>query len=338
MKSKTIKVWLILFALLLVVLTALIASPSLRFTVFRMLTELPAIATHFTIQKYVKDHDFTASAAGLDRQLSVVKLAGTSRNSMVRGLIRNTEMAMGVAELSRDYAAMTPFLERFVEYQPNLYIARIWLAQALSHSAPAKAFIHLEKAARIVPADDRTYHIAVRAAVASGDFDKARDWCGRYRTAKFGGLRPLIYRNIFAGTGLRKMALEIPRSEGVPVRIFNEGVVMGQSMSYSFDLHERTTADFLRLHLGLLPGVKVAFEGMTLFGPAGIQRLTAQELIILPEESFIIANGTLMTVSPDGEKVTLRKRKGAFGPADRIDLRLNFKRAGLATLPGCEGL
>jgi hypothetical protein len=338
MIPRTIKIWLLVFTLLLAVLIAFIASPSLRFGAFRIVTELPAITTHFIIQKHVKKRAFSAISTGLERQLTVVQMTGTRRNSMVRGLLKNTEMVMGVADFSSDYAALTPFLRRFADYQPNLFMARVWLAKALSYTDPASAFEHLEEAIRIVPSDDRAYHIAVRASLALEDMGKARDWCERYQSARFGGTRPLLYRNIFAGSGLRKIALEIS-SDGVsiPVRVFNEGVVLGSSSTYSFDLPKRAKVKVLRLHLGLLPGVKVTLENMILFGPLGKQQLDPKELIILPEESFIIGERTLLTVSPHREVVTLRLQKGSFGPMDRIDMKINFKRAGLATLPGCEG-
>ena len=223
-------------------LIAITVIPSLRFALFRVATELPTIATHFVIQKHVKAHDFRASAEGLDRQLSFIQMAGTRRNSMVRGMIKNTEMVMGVADLADDYAAMRPFLERLVADQPQLFAPRIWFAKALSFGDPAGAFPHLEEAARLVPADDRSYRIALGAALALGDMEKARSWCARYETAQFGGTRPLIYRNIFAGTGLRKISLEIPTDKGVPVRMPNEGVVLGPATRYDFTLPERTSA------------------------------------------------------------------------------------------------
>jgi hypothetical protein len=318
-------------------LIVIVAIPSLRFNLFRMVTELPAIATHFSIQKHVKAHDFAASAAGLERQLSIVKMAGTRRNSMVRGLIRNTKMVMGVADLAKDYAAMRPYLERFAAYQPQLFIGHIWLAQALSYTDPSAALPHLEEAARLVPSDDRAYRIAVGVALALGDAGKARKWCRRYATATFGGLRPLIYRNIFAGTGMRKIAIEISNDAGILVRIPNEGVQLGKSKIYDFDLPERVTVEILRLHLGLMPGVRVALETMTLYGPSGKTGLMPEDLIILPAKGFVLENGKLLTVSPDGDVLTIRRRQGTFGPMDRIDIRLSFERAGLATLPGCEG-
>jgi len=335
---KLVITFLILCTLSFILLGALILSPSLRAAVFNIATELPTVATYYSIRQHIHERNFSASALGLNRQLSVVQMAGTRRNTFVRGLIKNTKIVMGVADYASDYKAMLPFLKRFVADQPELFITRIWLAQALSHSDPASAFPHLKEAVRLVPSDDRAYRIAVRAALALKDAEKARVWCTLFASAKFGGTRPVYYRNIFSGTGTRKLALEIPRAEGSPLRLLNEGVVMGSSNIYTFDLPDRATPSTLHLHLGLMPGVRVSLNSVILYGPLGKQTLSEDDLIILPREGFVLTNGKILTVSPDGDVLTLRRKTGVLGPIDRIDIQLTFDRSGLATLPGCKGV
>ena len=317
---------------------AMVISPSVRFSVFRSVSELPTIATFFTIRKYIKAHDFVNSAVGLDRQLWVMTKSGTSRSSLLRGLIRNTEMVIASAELTRDFAALQPFLKRFVAHQPNVFLPRLWLAKSLVYTDPKAAFPHLEKAAHIVPADDRAYRLAVRAALAMGNPSLARKWCLRYSSAKFGGTRPLLYRNVFAGTGLRKIALEVPGGKGVPLRVPNEGVVIGgEAQIYDFDFIKRVTAASLRLHLGLMPGIKVTFEGMTIYGPSGMIKLGPDDLVVVPDKGFVFDNRTFITTSHDGDVISLSRHKDKFNNIDRVDLRLSFTRLRLTSLPGCIG-
>lgn len=336
MKRKYTIFSIAILAFLIVFLVILLVVPSLRFSLFRIATELPAVGTNFAIKKYVKNRDFKSGVVGLERQLSVMQWADTSRSSMLRGLISNTEMFMGVAELPSDYAALAPYLERLVIDQPDLFIARVWLGQALSHSNPKAAFPHLEEASRIVPADDRSYRIAVSTALALGDKNKATDWCRRYSKAQFGATRPLIYRNIFGGTGLRKLALEVSSASGEPMRITNEGVQIGKLKAYDFDLPERIKTDVLRLHMGILPGVGITFGHIVLYGPEGQRRLGPDDLIILPRKGFMLSSRRMATVSTDGDIITFQPRLGTFGMLDRVDIQMSFKRLGLATLPGCD--
>jgi len=336
MNRKVAIVSLVAGALLIVVLIVLLAVPAVRFSLFRIVTELPAVATNFAIQKYAKERDFESGVAGLERELSIMQWTDTSRSSMLRGLLENTELFMGVAALASDYATLAPYLERLVNDQPDLFITRIWLGQALSHSNPQAAFPHLEEAARIVPADDRPYRIAVSAALALGDKDKASAWCGRYAEAQFGGLRPLIYRNIFGGTGLRKLALEVSNASGKASLITNEGVQIGVGQTYDFDLPERLDPDALRLHTGILPGIGITFGDMILYGPEGQRRLGPDQFFVLPDSGFMLSAERMVTVSPDGDIITFLPRSGTFGTTDRVDIEMTFERLGFATLPGCE--
>ncbi len=336
MNRKAITISVITGVFLIIVLVVLLAVPAARFSLFRIVTELPAVATNFAIQKYAKVRDFKSGVAGLERELSIIQWTNTSRSSMLRGLLENTDQFMGVAALASDYADMAPYLERLVNYQPDLFIARIWLGQALSHSKPEAAFPHLEEAAKIVPADDRPYRIAVSVALALGDRGKAADWCGRYAKAQFGGIRPLIYRNIFAGTGFRKLALEVSNASGKTSLITNEGIQVGAEQTYDFDLPERVSPDSLRLHTGVLPGVGITFGDMVLYGPDGQHRLGPDQFFILPDRGFMLSSARMVTVSPDGDIITFLPRSGTFGSIDRVDIEMTFERLGLATLPGCE--
>jgi hypothetical protein len=337
MKRKYIIISAAVLALFIIVPVVLLAVPTLRFSLFRIATELPAVATNFAIKKYAKNRNFKSGVAGLERQLSIMQWTNTSRSSMLRGVIANTEIFMGVAERPSDYAVLTPYLKRLVSDQPDLFIAQVWLGQALSHNDPKAAFRHLEEAARIVPSDNRPYRIAVGAALALGDRNMALDWCRRYSEAQFGGTRPLIYRNIFGGAGLRKLALEVSNTPGGPSRITNEGVQVGEAKTYDFDLPKRVKTDVLKLHTGILPGVRITFGEMILYGPDGQRRLGPNDLIILPRKGFILSSNRMATVSPDGDIITFRPRTGTFGMIDRVDIKMTFERLGLASLPGCDG-
>jgi hypothetical protein len=330
--------WLLLIVLpILLILVVMVTIPSVRFATFRVATEFPAIATHFVIQKHVEARNFSSSAAGLDRQLWIAKNMGVAKSAMLRGLLKNTEMVMGHVEIASDYLAMEPYLERLAVYLPDIFSVRLWLADALSFKNPKSAFAELEEAARLVPADDRTYHIAVRTALSIGDKDAARDWCNRYQSAHFGGTSSLLYRNIFSGTSLRKIAIEVRDKAGNLITVPNEGVVLNKVQTYDFDLPKRISLETFRLHLGLMPGIKVSMQSISIYGPNGRKELLPEDIIMIPRDGFVLDRRTIVTTSPFGDVITFRGTEKFAGPADRVDLHLSFSRVGLSTLPGCIG-
>ena len=320
---------------LFLVVFALLLLPGPRYLLLRVATELPGVATQFGVRQAMPYRRFDEAVAYLDRHLSLAQRLGVHRSKLLPSLVANTEFTVERARLRSEHAATVDYLDRLVKTHPDLYLARIWLSRALVSSDPEATFAHLERAARLVPADERAYRIAIEAALALNRPETARSWCERYRLAQFGGPHPNGYKNIFMGTGLRKLALQVPDGNGGTTFVTNEGLSLGQRRSYDFLLPNRMRATELQLHLGILPGIKVRVHGVSLFGPEHERHLTDDELVVTSLRGYNLDPATVMTASSDGEVLIFRSRDGGFGPLDRVDFELTFERLSLTNLPGC---
>jgi hypothetical protein len=218
-----------------------------------------------------------------------------------------------------------------VQLQPDLHLARLWLARALLPSDPGAAFVHLEVAAKLVPADGRAYRIAVQSALELNDIDVAKRWCGRYRSSQYGGPHPYRYNNTFEGVGLRKMALEAITENGDPWLVLNAGLRLDEPVSYDFDLPHRFTPRSITLHLGFLPGVKVKVHDITISGPNGTKTLSTDQLRMSARYGYIVDQDTLITVSKDGDILKFWPVGAIFGDLDRVDIKLTVSRMDIAS-------
>lgn len=323
--------------LALVVFITLFVSPGIRYSVFRIVAEMPTVITFFAVRGPVYHGKFKVAAAGLNRQLDWSKYYRTKRSMNFPGLIENTEFVVERLRFTQEHAQLVPFLKKLTEQQPDSYLSRIWLARSLAKIDPDTAFKHLEIAAKLIPADDRSFRIGIQAAMELQRPALAQAWCDRYRTAQFGGPHPYRYNNVFEGTGFRKIAFEtFTKDEGEKL-VVNSGLRFGEPTTYDFDLPQRITPKRLIFHLGLLAGAKVKVHEVVLyFGTESPTSIPAKDLTMSAQYGFFLDHETLVTTSVDGDVLTLWPNGIPFSQADRVDIKLSIERLALGTGGACD--
>jgi hypothetical protein len=319
----------------LLILIVLMLSPGIRYGIFRIAAEMPTVATFFAIRGPVFNSDFQGAVSGLERQLNMSRYYGSKRSMNLPGLVENTEFAINSVVYDQDIAHFSSFLERLVEKQPDLHIARVWLAKSLVSTNPEKAIEHLELAAKMVPSDHQTFRLAVEAALELGRTDLATSWCERYQKSQFGGLHAYRYNTVFEGAGLRNIALETVNSKGQSQLVRNAGVNLGQKTTYDFTLPLRREARKLRFHIGFVPGIKVNIHEIRLYGQEGVTVIPAKDLIVSLGRGYFLGENSFVTVSNEGDVLTIRPHNENLGKIDRVDLAMTAERLGLAQNQGC---
>jgi hypothetical protein len=320
----------------IVVILVLAAAPQIRHASFRMAMELPQTITYFLIRKPVISRDFAGAAKWLGIQLSLSQKLGRGTTTLIPGIVSNTSYVVARAKFPDDFAALRPFLGRLVSDQPDIFRPRIWLARSLLDDDPKAAFAHLEHAAKLTPSDDRSYRLAIEAALLLGQDDVVKSWCERYQTAQLGGLHHHEYNTLFDGVGLRKLALEVREAGGEPVLIGNQGVELGKARDYDFTLPEPMSPKLLRLHLGVVRGISAHLEGLKVFSAGRALGITLRDVVVTSEEGFVEQESRVLALGQDGESVTLHHKDATpWGKMDRVIVRLRFERLGLASLSAC---
>jgi hypothetical protein len=318
-----------------IIIVCLTFFDDFRYVTFRLAAEIPTIATKISIRGPLLDQNFQAAATGLDRQLSLIQMIGVKRSVMLPGLVENVEFVFDRARLESEFALLAPFLSRLVQSQPDLYLARIWLARSLASTEPEMALSHLNHAIQLVPADERGYRIALDIAQSLQNAKMVKDLCQRYRRAQFGGPHPFRYRNTFWGTGLRKIAVEFLGNDGRSVLVSNEGLQLEEKRVYDFLLPERIQFNSIKLHLGTLPGLKMKLHQMALHTGAGLIKLAPRQLSMSTRYGYFMQPDTIISNAHDGEVITFRSRGKPIDNVDRIDLQMTFERLPLNNLSIC---
>ena len=319
------------FALVVVIL---LTVPKLRHGLFLFSIEMPGYATNFMLQQYIPERRFAKAVPWLERELNLVNKFAPPRNRLLPGLIANTEYALKPARFPDEFSHFIPYLKKLVESHPELYPARLWLARAFGSVDPSAALEQLVFATKLSSADYRPYRLAINLALKNKMPEQLKDWCDRYKTSQLGGLDPLNYETLFYGIGLRELGLEIVGESGRRQLMGSMGLQLGEG-SYDFFFEEGVTIKELYLYLGIIPGMSVEVKKIQMYSDGLSKAVFEDDLIMSSWDGFHLRDGRILTISQDGEMVTIFPPKEGFGEADRIVVTLRFEHLGVATPYPC---
>ena len=334
-KKKTIKVLRFLFIFTLpvfILVVVLLTQGDVRTFLFRGLTKIPTIITHQIIRFKTRTREFSSANIWLNRQLNIVEDFSAGHNTLLQGLIDNAEFVMARTRFPEDLESLKPFMQRFAETYPKLFLPRLWYAKSLSAKNYEEAYHQLEIASKLFPADERPYRIAFELALAGESTDKLDQWCNRYLESRFGGPDFHYTSKLFYATGLRKLSLEVTGDSGKRYLVANMGLHLGGDVrSYDFSLKETVSVSKIRLHFGVLPGIAIQIDRLRFYNQGRLLSEFGENLKLISWNGFHLNDGRVITVSRDFETVNVYVPGNKYGKADRVEVDLSFERLGLAS-------
>jgi hypothetical protein len=340
---KKIKVLRFVFFFILpvfILVVFLLTQGSMRSFLFRGLTKMPTILTHQIIRFKTKRREFSSANIWLIRQLNIVEDLSPGINTLLQGLIDNAQFVMARTRFPEDLESLQPFMQRFAETYPKLFLPRLWYAKSLSVNNYKEAFHQLEIASKLSPADERPYRIAFELALAGEESaDKLDQWCDRYLESQFGGPDFHYTSRLFYATGLRKLSLQVTNDSGKRYLVANMGLHLGGELrSYDFPLKETVSISKMRLHFGILPGIAISIDRLRLYNEGRLLSEFEKNLKLISWNGFHLNDGRVITVSRDFETVNVYVQENKFGKADRVEVDLRFERLGLASPFPCGSI
>ena len=108
------------------------------------------------------------------------------------------------------------------------------LASAYQYSDERKSLSYLEKARKIVPSDQRIFHLANVILRDSDNIEEKLYWCEAYENEQFGDYEEYKSSSLL-GIGYRRLALEFEHSNTRSL-FLNEGLTLGEKVKYEFIL------------------------------------------------------------------------------------------------------
>jgi hypothetical protein len=310
-------------------------SGNLRHQIFRAAIELPGMANYFRLRSSTTHRNFEASSYILMQQLSLVESLSSFKNSMLPMLLANTQFVMRQTQLRGEAQALLPYLERLAAYQKDIFIVQVWFAEALLDVDPQKALDHAQIAQRLIPNDDRGYRIAIEAALKLNQNKLVEEQCAKYKAARLGSLHHYEYETLFHGVGVNKFGIEVDDGKGGSELIIRTGLSIGENIIYDFPLPYSVSFRDIHLHLGAMPGLGVAIQGIRMFrGGALVGNIEKDNITISARHGFVKA-GVVYTISRDGELLILRFSNNETLTADRVDIKISLRRLHLLSGSAC---
>jgi hypothetical protein len=343
MKKKIVFAFIPLLIIAIIILPLLI-SGSLRHKVFRLAVEMPSILYYFQLRTAtkrgeIKIQEFSTSASILMKQLSLTEsFSGKKgeKSAMLPMLLANTQYVLRQTQLLGQAQALLPYLERLADYQSEIFIVQIWLAEALLETQPQKALKHAQIAQRILPNDDRSYRIAIQAALKLNQDKVIKEECTKYQKARLGAIYPYEYETLFYGVGVNNFGIEIADKSGGPKLVIHKGLVVAENIVYGFPLPHPVSFQDLRLHISALPGLRVNIKEIQMFREGALVGNIAKENISISARHGFIQDGAVVTMSRDGDLLLLNFPSSKAMTADRVDIKITLKRLPLILDSACS--
>ncbi len=314
---------------------SLVAFPSFRYQVFRVISEAPGIATFYSLRGKVVTRDFSAASALLQRQLDWSKRYDVDQSVQLPALMENTGFTLQAVVLEQERAQLVPYLKNLAAAYPGSYRTHLWVGEAQAYSSPREALTALEKAAKIVSTDTAIYRAAVAAAFQLGEVDLLRTWCRRYRTATAGGSHPFQFNPLAVGVGMRRVIAEVPNKKGSADLIEYNALVPNSNNVLEFSLPRAQPFEDVVLHFGTMPAVVLDVSTVTLSVRGTRTAQIADRLIMQSRNGFMIDDRRVMLTGTYGDYLRISWPDRGSIQADRIQVSARITRAPLINLPGC---
>ena len=322
-------------------ISLLLTIPKLRHGVFLFSLELPGYITKFLVEQYIPVRRFDKAVPWLERELKLVNWFAPPQNKLLPGLIKNAEYAVEHARFPSDFLILQPFLKKLVNSHPQLYPARIWLAQALANVDPHLSLEQLEEAVKLSPTGSKPFRIAINLALRNKMGEELDEWCSRYKNAHFGAFQPKSSSTLSTdGIGLRRVTLEVLSDSGDRLFITNMGLQLDKSKTYYFSLTKSTLAKELRVHLAIVSGISVDLKKIRTYKSGELKNSfdLGKDLPMTSWGGFFLKNGHFLSTSQKGGIISIFSPSSdgsGFGETDQIRIDLEFKKLGIANPTPC---
>ncbi|MDC0253333.1 hypothetical protein OAK75_00445 [Bacteriovoracales bacterium] len=315
----------------------LAVNSSVRRSLYFLVTKVVPKSFFITnVKRNLIHRDFDAVNVWLSRYLAMTKSFSKGNNTLLPGLIDVAEFAIKRVRFNGEMESLLPFLSEMVKNWPELVESRVWLARSLGSLRPKEALKNLKIAEEISSVDERIYREAINISLKNGLGHEVEKWCAKYKSSQLGGPHNFHYDTIFEGTGLRDLALEIINEQGVSKVFPNSGLQLNETRDYSFSTDRLVLVNNLKLHLGIVPGVKVSLKEMRFFQAGKLKKVFAiKDLLLSSSHGFLSSPGTILSVDRNPETVRIfTKEKEKIG-VDKVIMKIRFEKLPMTNAAGC---
>ena len=328
------KFLIIIFFLFFLIVIIFLSQPQLRHIVFNGIIQFPEFAVMKAMKGGLTNRDFDKVIPWLERQHSLADLYGESNNKMVTGLTENIKKAFEYAVLDEERSKFISILEKNYSLSDRNIDLILMLAKAYKSIDSQKSKYFLNKALEIVPSDIRIYQLANIMFMDEVNSAQRAKWCSLYKINQFGDYKKSEGSSLL-GIGYRRLAFEY-EFENKRRLILNEGLRLGEKVSYEFLLGENSYFLNPSLRISNGGGIEIDFHEIKMFFKGELVKTYQDEIIgLFPETGFIVDN-KVISANKDGENIYIKIPNTDKIQVDKVAIDLTISKLSLNNSISCK--
>jgi len=328
------KLWILIFATIFIGMLILLSQARVRHVIFNGVIQFPEFAFMQSMRGGLVIRDFSRVLPWLDKQYELANSYGGEKNKLTTGLLENLKKAYTVAVLKKERELFIPVFNKAYLLNPNNIDLNIMLASAYQYSDTKKSFSYLEKARKILPSDQRIFHLANILLRDSDDMKQKMLWCNFYNNEQFGDYENYHSSSLLGG-GYRRIAFEFLNGSERDLYL-NEGVQIGERAQYEFNFNSSSELISPSLRFSTGGGIEVVFHEIQLFLQGKlIKSYPHEEFILFPETGYIFDKSVIST-NPLGENVFIKLDEISIYAPDKIIIDLTISKLSLNSSSLCS--
>jgi len=291
-----------------------------------------------SLQSYLKSGNVKGASDRLLSYIEVSKKISNGKSSLLLGIYDAAKLVESKVSSKEDYLVLEEVFKKLVEQDPELYEARIWLAKSIRYTNLENAFIHIDKAIDISPAQDNAYRLAIKIAQENDDKNLAQLYCNKYKDAKFGGNLPRYNKNFFGGNVITKLGLEFLPEKEISTVYTHSGIQLNNFDYYEFSPIEPIDVDGFRIYLSFLPGVKIDIKEINIKNSDQNKKIPISNITATSKSAFINEHNEYLSflILKEGEEILQIMFRDKIQSMNKITLKMKISKLSLANNTLCE--
>jgi len=292
-----------------------------------------------SLQVNLKAGDIDGASKKLLSYIKVSEKISNGKSSLLYGIYDAAKLVESKAISKKDYLILEQVFTKLVEQDPNLYEARVWLAKSTRFSNIENAFVHIDEAIKISPAQDSAYRLAIKIAQEVNDTDLAKVYCDKYKNAKFGGNLPRYNKSYFGGNVITKLAVDfLPEVENQSIYT-HSGLQLNKFDDYEFTTIEPIDINGFRIYLSFLPGTKIDLKEIIITNSELSRKIPLANITATSRSAYIEVNENedlSFLILKEGEEVLQIKFKDKVHSLNKMILKMRISKLSLASNTLCK--
>ena len=334
--SCFLKVLLVFVIIVSTAIGLLLYSGDMRHYGFRLMGAIPSDLNRYILRNYIIKRNFDKVSYYLHKELDYVRFVSVGNNVVLKHLLSNMQYSIDNAKTEEDIDALQQYLHYFVSLYPDIHLARIWYAKALGNDSPSDVFEQLDAALKLAPSDTEIYRIGLEVASKNNIYNKVEFYCSKYNSEQIGGISKLDGTSLFGGLNIRKISMEVIDKQGAKFFSPNNGLSIGNEISYEFYFPEKVELSEFNLYLSSYSGLLLDIHNITLFSKGyEVKNIHPKNMLITTNSSFFLDKNKII-ISGNGTEVIYITGFDETTKIDKVNITMSTSRADLVNNDICN--